>query len=282
MTTDSNANLQDILRDFRASHHYKATLVGGTRWEYIVCGRGVETLLLLPGAPGRGETAFQHILAFEADYRVIAPSYPAPPTTIKEMLAGLLGIMAAEGVEKAHLVGGSYSGLIAQNFVRQYREKVDRLVLSDTGVPSRKRARKYTRYLAILKALPLPAIRTLWRLGASLYLREMKQDKRFWRGYFRELISAITKEECVGRLKAWIDFDLNSHFTRHDLTGWPGQILILEAEHDATFPLHERAALRRLYPQAQTRTFANSGHAASLSRRGEYIEAIREFLTTDY
>ncbi|MGA7731859.1 MAG: alpha/beta hydrolase [Chloroflexia bacterium] len=269
--------LEDLHR-FRASHTAGQALVDGTQWSYIACGQGDETLLLLPGAPGRAETAFQHILALEGDYRIIAPSYPPPLSTIRAMLAGLAGIMQAEGVEKTHVIGGSYSGLIAQSFVRRFPARVSTLVLSDTGVPRRDRARRYARYLRIVQALPLPAIRALWRLGAYLYLRQIPHDKPFWRAYFRELTSMITKQECVGRLKIWIEFDRHSRFTPHDLDAWPGKILILQAEVDSTFPPRERAALRKLYPQAQTVTFPHGGHAASIAHRDQYIAAIIQFL----
>jgi pimeloyl-ACP methyl ester carboxylesterase len=273
--------LEDLHR-FRASHALSQTLVDGIQWKYIACGRGDETLLMLPGAPGRAETAFQHILALEGDYRIIAPSYPPPLSTMRAMLAGLAGIMRAEQVEKAHVIGGSYSGLVAQSFVRRFPAKVSTLVMSDTGVPRRDRAKRYARYLRIVEALPLPAIRALWRLGAYLYLREIPLDKPFWRAYFRELISTITKQECIGRLKIWIEFDRHSRFTPHDLDPWPGKILILQAEADLTFPLLERAALRKLYPQAQTITFPHGGHAASITHRGQYMDAIIRFLTVPY
>jgi pimeloyl-ACP methyl ester carboxylesterase len=247
-------------------------------WEYIACGEGEEALMLLPGAPGRGETAFQHILALEKDYTIIAPSYPTPLSTLDEMLRGLAGIIRAEGLERVHLVGGSYSGLIAQSFVRRYPCMVRNLVLSDTGVPRPKRAKKYAWYLRLLKVLPLFAIRACWRLGARIYLREIPANKRFWRAYFRELISTITKEECVGRLKIWIEFDRHSRFTPRDLDSRPGRILILQANGDSTFPPQEQAALRKLYPQARVVSVGGGGHAASIARRGEYIEAITRFL----
>ena len=269
--------LEDLHR-FRASHTISQTLVDGTQWSYIACGQGDETLLMLPGAPGRAETAFQHILALEGDYRIIAPSYPPPLSTMRAMLAGLAGIMQAEGVGKAHVIGGSYSGLIAQSFVRRFPARVSTLVLSDTGVPQRDRAKRYARYLRIVQALPLPAIRTLWRLGAYLYLREIPRDKPFWRAYFRELTSTITKRECIGRLKIWIEFDRHTRFTPHDLDAWPGKILLLQAEADSTFPPRERAALPKLYPQAQTIIFPHGGHAASIAHRGQYIAAIIQFL----
>lgn len=252
--------------------------IDGVVWEYIACGEGSETIMMLPGAPGRAETAFQHILALEDKYRIIAPNYPAPLSRLNDMLDGLAGILSAEGTIKAHLAGGSYSGLIAQSFVRRYPNKVSSLILSDTGVPRRDRAKKYERNLLLLKSLPLSAIRALWRLGAYKYLQELTSDKDFWRAYFRQLIATITKQECVGRLQIWIEFDRTSRFTPHDLANWPGKILILEADTDATFPPKERAALHRLYPQARAITFNQGGHAASISHRGAYIEAMRRFL----
>jgi pimeloyl-ACP methyl ester carboxylesterase len=110
-------------------------------------------------------------------------------------------------------------------------------------------------------------------------LREIDMDKPFWRAYFRGLIPAITKEECVGRLRIWVEFDLHSRFTPHDLDAWPGRILILEAQADAIYPPHERAALRSLYPRAQVVSFPGLSHAASLARQDGYIEAISGFLS---
>lgn len=269
--------LQD-LHKFRASHPARTTAINGITWEYIACGQGPETLMLLPGAPGRADTAFQHILAFENDYRIVAPGFPAPLNRLDDMLDGLAGILRAENVGKAHVVGGSYSGLIAQSFVRRHPDIVHNLVLSDTGVPRPDRAKKYGRYMLLLKSLPVQAIRTLWRLGANIYLREIPVDKAFWRAYFYKLASTITKQECVGRLQIWIEFDKHSRFTQRDLAVWPGKILILETATDTTFPPHERAALHTLYPNAETIAFHHGGHAASIAHRADYIAAIRRFL----
>ncbi len=269
--------IEELYR-FRATHPLKTAVIDGVNWEYIACGQGKETLMLLPGGPGRAETAFQHILALESRYKIIAPGYPASLSKLEDMLRGLAGILAAEGVSEAQMAGGSYSGLIAQSFVRRYPKLVRSLILSDTGIPRQNRARKYGRYLRLLKALPLSAIRSIWRLGAYKYLQDITSEKEFWRAYFRQLVAGISKQECVGRLQIWIEFDRESRFTPYDLASWPGKILILEAETDATFSPMERAALRDLYPQAKTIAFKNGGHAASISNRGDYIEAMAEFL----
>src|SRR2546430_17005813 len=64
------------LKEFRLTHPYKQLLIGDTKWEYISCGQGEQTLLLLPGALSVGESTFPLIAAFENEFRIIAPSYP--------------------------------------------------------------------------------------------------------------------------------------------------------------------------------------------------------------
>ena len=62
------------LKEFSLTHPYKQLIVGDTRWQYISCGQGEKTLLLLPGALSVGESTFPFISAFENEYRIIAPS----------------------------------------------------------------------------------------------------------------------------------------------------------------------------------------------------------------
>src|SRR4051794_7544 len=63
------------LKEFRRAHTYRHLTTGGAQWEYISCGQGKQTLLLLPGALSTGESLFPIIEAFENEYRIIAPSY---------------------------------------------------------------------------------------------------------------------------------------------------------------------------------------------------------------
>lgn len=264
---------------FLAANPYLHIVVGGVQWEYIACGRGDEALLVLPGAPGRADSSFGYALAFEGRYRVIAPSYPSSLGTVGDCVRGLAAILDAEGVTRVSVIGGSYSGLLSQSLVRRYPHRVSKLVLSDTGVPRKWRARRYRGLLLLLMLLPRAGIRLLMWFGAELYMREMSgPDKAFWRRYFAHLRATLTREDFASRLRVWISFDSTERFTMRDLHNWPGKVLILEAEHDAIFTAPERAALRRLYPRAQRRIFMGGGHAASIERRDEYTAAIASFL----
>src|SRR5215216_7738242 len=122
------------LETFRATHALKRVIVAGVSWDYIASGEGDEALLLLPGGAMVGEAGFTRIPAFEDRYRVIAPDYPYVSTAAL-LLDGLAGVLDAEGVRVAHVLGPSYGGLVAQCFVRRHPERVRSLILTNTAVP---------------------------------------------------------------------------------------------------------------------------------------------------
>ena len=58
---------------------------------------------------------------------------PVPaPYTIEDLSGQLAGVLAAQGIERAHVMGISLGGLVAQHFAATRPAKVDRLLLCDT------------------------------------------------------------------------------------------------------------------------------------------------------
>src|SRR5918999_4781084 len=112
------AEYWEELRKFRATHQPKHVTVKGMNWDYIASGEVGEGLLLLPGGAMVGEAGFTRIPAFEDRYRVIAPDYPYVSTAAL-LLDGLAGVLDAEGVREAHVLGPSYGGLVGPGVVRR-------------------------------------------------------------------------------------------------------------------------------------------------------------------
>ena len=272
------AEKEQLIR-FRATHPVKNVTAAGARWENISCGRGEQALLLLPGALGIGEMAFQHILAFENEYRVISPTYPSTLTTMAQLVEGIVGILDAENVRQAHVLGSSYGGMVAQCLVRQYPDRLGKLILSHTGGPKPKRAGKNKKFIAALPFLPMGVWRALLRLVTRKVLSEAPAQQAFWQAYSNEMIATMTKADLVSRYQVAIDFDENCTFARDDLVGWPGSILILEGEDDPLAEARERDALKALYPQAQVHTFHGTGHIASVAKLEEYVSVVQAFLS---
>lgn len=272
------AAARDELLRFRAAHPIRRLTVAGTAWEYLAGGRGRETLLILPGLLGLGEMSFQHILRFERDYRVIAPSYPFTASSTAEMTDGIAGLLEAEGVRQAHVLGGSYGGMVAQALVRRHPGRVGRLVLSHTGGPKPERAAQNQRLVSLLRLLPLGLLRAMLRAATRKSLAAAPEHIPFWVAYSDEMIARLGKADLVARYDLAVDFDRRCRFAPDDLRDWPGRILILEGDDDPIAEAPARAALKALHPQARIHTFHGTGHVASIARLDEYVSVITAFL----
>ena len=269
---------RDQLLHFRSTHPVKYFTIGGTRWEYIACGRGTETLLILPGGFGIGEASFQHILALEDVYRIIALTYPSTITTMAQMVEGIVAILAAENVSQAHVLGSSYGGMVAQRLVREYPEKVGKLILSHTGGPKAERAERSKKFVRVLRWLPMGVLRALLRLVTRKALADAPAQRAFWQTYSNGTIARLCRADLISRYQLAADFDATTKFTSDDLKDWPGRILILEGDNDPIAEARARQALKALYPQAEVHTFHGTGHSAPIARVEEYVSVIEGFL----
>lgn len=251
--------------------------------DYLVGGKGSETLVLLTGGTNSNELLFQIIGAFESHYRVIAPRYPSV-RTMAEVIDWLLAMLDAEGVQQAHVLGESYGGMVAQCLVRRAPSRVSSLILVST--------------LAPVKPLPLrPKLQKLlvmllpWRLVLPLERRLMvpalartpfpEEERAFWTATVIEQLGSVSKDWLINSYRNSEDYCEHYHFTPEDLANWPGAVLILGSEADEALQRYRPHAipLTALYPQAQVHIFHGAGHVPPFTRREEYIQVIQHFLT---
>ena len=113
--------------------------VGSVDLYYEEHGTG-DPLLLIMGLAADSQAWMFQIPDFAKQYRVIAfdnrgvgrSSKPAGPYTIHEMADDTLGLLDALKIDKAHVVGVSMGGMIAQELVLRNPERVRALVLACT------------------------------------------------------------------------------------------------------------------------------------------------------
>src|SRR5262245_21333549 len=271
------------LKEFRLTHKYKHLLVDGAEWEYISCGLGEQTLLLLPGGLSVGESAFPLITAFENEYRIIAPSY-ALSMTMPGLCDGIAHILETEGVNQVHVLGGSYGGLVAQYFVRKYPNKARSLILSHTFVmtPISEKplqiADKLSRVMPRSLFVPLLKLR-LNKIFLST-LRDAKHPEfEFWRAYLNEAVASNRlREFAAHQNRVLLDLARRPQFSPEDLEAWRGGILIIDSDNDPAISAKHRGLLRNTYPQAQTHTFHATGNVSSILKREEFFSIIGSFL----
>ena len=113
--------------------------VGSVELYYEEHGTG-DPLLLIMGLAADSQAWMFQIPDFEKHYRVVAfdnrgvgrSSKPAGPYSIHDMADETAGLLDVLGIDKAHVVGVSMGGMIAQELVLRHPERVRALVLACT------------------------------------------------------------------------------------------------------------------------------------------------------
>ncbi len=265
----------------------KSLSIRGVEWRYVTGGRGEQTILLLHGAVGGGETMRPLAEAFEDEYRTVAPTV-SDVSTLAEVSDALSAILDREHVGRAVVLGGSFGGLVAQAFFRRRRAQVQDLVLLSTGAPSPAVGARTARMTRLLRLLPFPLMRGLMRLEISRHLGAPVPAEHAARvAEFRQRLDhyfdhTLTKRTLLSRVALSVDFNRNEPYAPFADDAWPGRVLIVESHDDPMINAEERRRLREAYPRALVCAFAGAGHMISLLRQEELVGVVRAFLKDDY
>lgn len=258
---------------------YRQISFGGWDWDYLVNASQGEPLLMLSGVLAIPDISWTTIDHFAKDYQVIAPVYPAVKT-MGELADGIAETLHQEGIQRAHVLGGSYGGFVAQVFVRRHPQMVRSLVLSHTLPPFPENGEKIRKTMGLLRILPEGLLR--WLLGKRLgtLMPEKSDQVALMYGMYQELLGyRLKKVDFLSIFWRTIDYCKLS-FTPQDLASWQGRILMVLADDDPSTPEPVRQELGRLYPQAQVHLFHGTGHASSVLNQEEYQAVIGTFLQT--
>jgi len=115
--------------------------VNGVKLYYKTHGQG-EAMVLIPGM-GAGHTSwFRQLPAFKEHFRVITfdprsigrSERPELPYEFKALVDDVVGLMDHLGIERAHVLGQSLGGLVAQEVAIDYPDRVLKLVLVSSTV----------------------------------------------------------------------------------------------------------------------------------------------------
>ncbi|MBU7046183.1 MAG: alpha/beta hydrolase [Theionarchaea archaeon] len=270
---------KEALIRFRSTHPYADLTVSNALWKYISCGKGKETLVLLPGGFRFPEEWFSLITALETEYKIISPLYPALPT-MADHVKGIAALLETEKAANVHILGISFGGWLTQCFIRSHPDKVETVILSHTS--GRGPSATQMRLAQILIPLyPHRVFRFGIKKGYSRLLTVPDSNREFWKAYIEEVAFNTTKDYILAQRKCFLDFTENYTFSKDDLADWPGRILIMESDNDQAFSKSAREALKMLYPSAQIHTFHRAGHMPLWNNPGEYISIVSNFLKAE-
>jgi pimeloyl-ACP methyl ester carboxylesterase len=192
---------------------------------------------------------------------------PPGPYTVAELAGDALQVLDEAGVERAHVVGTSLGGMIAQELVLAHPERVDRLVLSCTtpGGP---------------KAFPMPQ-RTVDLMLARATLREyvenaLEPDVR------PELVDRILahRERTAQPFEAWAaQAAAGAAFDAHDRLGRiVAPTLVQHGDGDVVVDPRNAELLASGIPDARVSIFAGCGHLYFWQEPERFVRELEEFL----
>ncbi|NOH02730.1 MAG: alpha/beta hydrolase [Chloroflexi bacterium] len=265
-----------ILPKFRAAHPYRQLELDDGSWRYIAAGSGRKTLLLLPGAFVGAEMWLHLITSLQDRYRILTLDNPPKAITLAEMNAALVRLLDNENIQRITLLGYSAGGGLAQAFMQSHSDRVEDLILSHCTPLSADAAHRLDRMAGLLKLLPIPFIRVLFKKRSSRYLSNSAWAD-FTRAFFAERIATLKKEDLLLFVQSGVEAARTFQFDSQALQNWAGRILLMSSKDDATtFPRLDEMQVR--YRSAQTHVFEQGGHHTLLLFPEIYNSTLAGFL----
>ena len=265
------------LAECRACYPLQAVAIDGAIWSFMDTGAGAGTLLLLPGAMGFADTSFHFVLAFAPAMRVLSVSYPASHTDGDRLVDELAELLTARGIGAAHVVGGSYSGLVAQRLADRHPQRVHSLILANTWAADPRRVRVFRPAAWVAARLSPRLIQRFLTTYLGHFLPGADPAAHFWRGYFRTILPAFTPALIACRLHTFASLDAADWPLA---PAWLGPVLLVESSDDRLFGTTSQQALRLRYPTAQAVQLACPGHAAALTNVALYVMVYQQWVKT--
>jgi pimeloyl-ACP methyl ester carboxylesterase len=118
-------------------------LVNGINIHYVQTGQGPDLVLIHGIASNLGQWQLSILPALVEDFRVTMydlrghgySDMPPSGYTPVHMVDDFSDLMDYLGIKQATILGHSYGGLVALSYAARHPERVDRLIIADTGIP---------------------------------------------------------------------------------------------------------------------------------------------------
>jgi pimeloyl-ACP methyl ester carboxylesterase len=178
------------------------------------------------------------------------------------------------GVARAHVVGLSWGGILAQEFYRLYPERLRCLVLADTYAGwkgSLPEAIWRERLAACLLDATSPADALVAKLlpGMFMFTASVSRDVR------EELSVIISEFHPIGfRLMSMSSADTD---TRDLLPSIGVPTLVLWGDEDRRSPIHIAEQLHVAIPGAELAIIPNAGHVSNMEQPDAFNAHVRRF-----
>ncbi len=202
---------------------------------------------------------------------------PGVACTIKDFADDTVGLMSALNIPKAHVLGISMGGMIAQELVLNYPDRVDKLVLCSTNAGGSKQVPPSMEVLKLLGAdrTGLTDEQVARSTISLLYPPEfVKNHPDHVEATMRQILKAPIKPDSYKRqIQAILQFNAGR---RLKTVSTP--TLVLHGKKDLLIPPENADIIAKLIPGAKVALFEESGHALFSIEPEKVNQTIIDFL----
>ena len=256
----------------------------GTKLHLVEQGKG-DPVLWLQGLNAPAAAWAAQLAHFSQTHRSLAPDArgvgqseaPPGPYTTRQLAEDAVAVLDACGVERAHVVGLSLGGAVAQELALAHPDRVRSLALLATFAAQDPRSRALLKAWRTLYPLTTTSddLREAWEQQAYAWLF----TDRFWRGEAGiraalRFAHAQPMQPTAGFL-GQVDAAL-AHDARDRLGQLDTKALVIHGALDQLSALANGEELARLIPGAELLVLPDVGHAVNLEAQRPVNAALRK------
>lgn len=185
------------------------------------------------------------------------------------------GLMEAVGFDLAHVLGVSMGGMIAQELVLDYPERVDRLVLCATNCGGRESVLPDREVLTKLVDRTGTQDRLVRRFLSLMFPEEwLKENEAYFEDFKQRYLAAPATDENAA--KQFMATARSSTCDRLPAIDKP--TLVACGSEDVLIPAENSRILAKRIPGARLIEFEGAGHGFMNQCRKEFVESLTGFL----
>ncbi len=259
----------------------------GINLYYELHGSG-PALVLIPGLGYNGWMYSHMIPGLAEHFQVISidnrgsglSDKPAGPYTAQMLAADVIGLLDAFDLPKAHIVGHSMGGFIAQALAIDYPDRVDRLVLSATNFGGPHHVPITPPAMAVLTDVSGNPIERLRRgIVISTAPGFAENNPEFIESWVQYRVAhPIDPAGYQAQLAIGLGLLSEAASFEHKLGRVTAPTLVLFGEHDAVVPPGNAELLAAKLPNARVEILPNAGHVFPFETPEAANQAITRFL----
>jgi len=275
----------------------KFALVNGIKICYKIHGKkNSYPIICVHGFGSKKETWICQVDMLSEKFKVInydlrgsgMSERPDKPFTIEMLADDLASLMDFLGIENAHLLGFSLGGMVIQNFVIKYPERVNKIVLINTsaGILQEEGIDMFkNNQLRRIELIKQDAAKVFWQdAKAGFYTKFRKQmkanPKKKFHGIWsaEDLIEYIKTDPSTPKDVENQAYAVKSHNTYDRLSEIKNEVLLISASHDRLVPRASMLDIHKRIPNSIFKVIDKAGHEVHRSNAPEVNKIILDFL----